>query len=349
MLIAKSLRLVGHLDLDEKNSTRTWEDKTGGGSRRAAAAHGHGRHGQTRAPSVKLRPRTPVTWPASALGPWGSWPTVPLSLHRCRPPRHPRRKLPCRGCLTVCQTAHPAPSIPWKVRRESVLGTARKATTKPRASCLSIFSIYTTYRPCPAGRTSCRLGARARFPFLFPSRAANLESDGGAGEGRGGGPAGQGRTMCCGGDGECRPLGWLLGLPFALLAVLVSFVGAVIWIIGCVVSFLFDLAPLYFLLLPSPVKVSRLTDSFSPFGPCIQAAHLVHLPLLPLRDGAAGGGRGARQGAAPCHDLVHLQDPLLAVPCFLLCGSYIHLALAGEVAVLYCTVVSFRRRLVRSS
>ncbi|AQK91015.1 uncharacterized protein [Zea mays] len=116
--------------------------------------------------------------------------------------------------------------------------------------------------------------------------------------------------MCCGGDGECRPLGWLLGLPFALLAVLVSFVGAVIWIIGLPISF---------------------------------------MPLLPLRDGAAGGGRGARQGAAPCHDLVYLQDPLLAVPCFLLCGSYIHLALAGEVAVLYCTVVSFRRRLVRSS
>jgi len=40
--------------------------------------------------------------------------------------------------------------------------------------------------------------------------------------------------MCCG-DGECRPLGWLLGLPFALLAVIVSFVGAIIWIIGCVV------------------------------------------------------------------------------------------------------------------
>jgi hypothetical protein len=39
--------------------------------------------------------------------------------------------------------------------------------------------------------------------------------------------------MCCGGDGrECRPLGWLLGLPFALLAVLVSVVGAIIWIIG---------------------------------------------------------------------------------------------------------------------
>lgn len=37
---------------------------------------------------------------------------------------------------------------------------------------------------------------------------------------------------CCGGD--CRPIGWLLGLPFALLAVVVSFIGAIIWIVGYV-------------------------------------------------------------------------------------------------------------------
>ncbi|GJN38102.1 hypothetical protein PR202_gb27114 [Eleusine coracana subsp. coracana] len=39
--------------------------------------------------------------------------------------------------------------------------------------------------------------------------------------------------MCCC-DCECRPLGWLLGLPFAVLALLVSLVGAIIWIIGWV-------------------------------------------------------------------------------------------------------------------
>lgn len=47
---------------------------------------------------------------------------------------------------------------------------------------------------------------------------------------------------CCGGGGDrdrergCRPLGWLLGLPFALVAVLVSIVGAIIWIIGLPIS-----------------------------------------------------------------------------------------------------------------
>jgi hypothetical protein len=44
----------------------------------------------------------------------------------------------------------------------------------------------------------------------------------------------------------------------------------------------------------------------------VQAADLVHLPVLPVRDAGARGGSGAHQGAAPCHDLVHLQDTLLA-------------------------------------
>jgi len=53
----------------------------------------------------------------------------------------------------------------------------------------------------------------------------------------------------------------------------------------------------------------------------VQAAHLVHLPVLPVRDAGAGGGGGAHQGAAARHDLVHPQDPLLAV--YVMC-SFIH-------------------------
>ncbi|XP_074560337.1 signaling peptide TAXIMIN 2 [Curcuma longa] len=63
---------------------------------------------------------------------------------------------------------------------------------------------------------------------------------------------------------DCRPLGFLIGLPFAVLALAFSLLGAVVWIIGSILSCLCPccicfsgLANLAVSLIKMPVKVLR--------------------------------------------------------------------------------------------
>jgi hypothetical protein len=161
LLIAKSLRLVGHLDLDEKNSTRTWEDRTGW-SRQPAG--GGGPRARAPRPNACAISQTPPTdsrdVAAECVGGAGQ-------RFRCRSIAAVSHAIPDGNRLTVCQIAT-RPRLSLGKSDEKACWAPQGKRPRNRAPPASPSSPYIlTYRPCPAGRTSCRLGVRARFPFLF--------------------------------------------------------------------------------------------------------------------------------------------------------------------------------------
>lgn len=122
---------------------------------------------------------------------------------------------------------------------------------------------------------------------------------------------------CCCEKCNCRPLGFLLGLPFAFLSLFVGFVGVVIWIFGLVRS----------IVLVNIEHLSRFMTvlflgfyflkfcQFICFYLVSQIGSELHMSLLLVCDCGSWVRIGFDQCSNSSHEMVHLQNPMLGSFC----------------------------------